>query len=162
MPPSACAALASTCSLMRLMPCTSVTEYIMQMSLGPTYGRVSPLAMVETITFGQPIGSARMPAVASEVPPEPPALMMPPRSRRVRTNCSKACAMAVTARPRSPLNTAASPPDGGAPLRAGARWRATACPLVDRSTVTTRKPSFSRHWRRKNSSRALVSKVPAT
>jgi hypothetical protein len=36
MPASACAALASTFSLMRLMPCTSVTEYIMQMSLGPT------------------------------------------------------------------------------------------------------------------------------
>ena len=35
-PASACAALASTCSLMRWMPCTSVTEYIMQMSLGPT------------------------------------------------------------------------------------------------------------------------------
>jgi hypothetical protein len=30
------AALASTFSLMRLMPETSVTEYIMQMSLGPT------------------------------------------------------------------------------------------------------------------------------
>ena len=36
MPASACAALASTFSLMRLMPCTSVIEYIMQMSLGPT------------------------------------------------------------------------------------------------------------------------------
>jgi hypothetical protein len=36
MPASACAALASTRSLIRLMPCTSVTEYIMQMSLGPT------------------------------------------------------------------------------------------------------------------------------
>ena len=35
-PASACAAFASTCSLMRWMPCTSVTEYIMQMSLGPT------------------------------------------------------------------------------------------------------------------------------
>ena len=35
-PASACAALAITCSLMRLMPETSVTEYIMQMSAGPT------------------------------------------------------------------------------------------------------------------------------
>ena len=35
-------------------------------------------------------------------------------------------------------------------------------PLVARSTVTTRRPSFSRHWRRKKSSRPLVSKVPAT
>jgi hypothetical protein len=35
-PASACAALESTCSEMRLMPCTSTTEYIMQMSEGPT------------------------------------------------------------------------------------------------------------------------------
>ena len=83
MPANACAALASTCSLMRLMPCTSVTECIMQMSLGPTYGRVSPLAMVLTMSLGTPMGSMRMPAVASVVPPEPPAEMMPPRSRRV-------------------------------------------------------------------------------
>ena len=36
MPASAWAALESTCSEMRLMPWTSVTEYIMQMSDGPT------------------------------------------------------------------------------------------------------------------------------
>ena len=36
MPASACAALASTRSEIRLMPATSVTEYIMQMSDGPT------------------------------------------------------------------------------------------------------------------------------
>ena len=35
-PASACAALANTFSDMRLMPETSVTEYIMQMSEGPT------------------------------------------------------------------------------------------------------------------------------
>ena len=35
-PASACAAFASTRSEMRLMPETSVTEYIMQMSEGPT------------------------------------------------------------------------------------------------------------------------------
>ena len=40
--------------------------------------------MVETITLGTPIGSARMPCVASEVPPEPPAEIRPPRSRRVQ------------------------------------------------------------------------------
>ena len=84
-PASACAALPSTRSLMRLMPCTSVTACIMQMSLGPTYGRVSPLAMVETITLGTPTGKARMAAVASVVPPEPPAEISPPRSVRVRT-----------------------------------------------------------------------------
>ena len=36
MPASACAAFASTFSDIRLMPETSVTEYIMQMSEGPT------------------------------------------------------------------------------------------------------------------------------
>ena len=36
MPASACAAFASTFSEMRLIPATSVTEYIMQMSEGPT------------------------------------------------------------------------------------------------------------------------------
>ena len=36
MPASAWAALASTRSEIRLMPATSVTEYIMQMSEGPT------------------------------------------------------------------------------------------------------------------------------
>ncbi len=35
-PASACAAFASTFSEMRLMPEMSVTEYIMQMSEGPT------------------------------------------------------------------------------------------------------------------------------
>ena len=35
-------------------------------------------------------------------------------------------------------------------------------PDVERSTVTVRTPSFSRQLFRKNSSRALVSKVPAT
>ena len=108
-PANACAALASTFSLMRLMPCTSVTEYIMQMSLGPTYGRVSPEAIVDTITFGTPTGSARIAGVASAVPPEPPAEMRPPRSRRVRMKCSNATAIALTALPRSSVNTARSP-----------------------------------------------------
>ena len=68
-----------------------------------------PLAIVETITFGQPTGSARMPWHAIEVPPDPPAEMTPPRSRRVRTKTSKASAMAAVATPRSSLNTADSP-----------------------------------------------------
>ena len=45
---------------------------------------------METITFGTPMGSRRMPAVASAVPPDPPAEMMPPRSRRVAMKRSKA------------------------------------------------------------------------
>ena len=148
MPASACAALASTRSLMRFRPCTSVTEYIMQMSLGPTYGRVSPLAMVDTMTLGTPTGKARMAAVASVVPPEPPAEMRPPRSRRVRMKRSKASAIAATALPRSPLKTPASPWGWWRATSRGCTLAVEVLPLVDRSTVTTRRPSFSRHWRR--------------
>ena len=81
----------------------------MEMSLGPTYGRVSPLAIVETIIFGIPIGSLRIPAVASVVPPEPPAEIIPPISRRVDIKRSNAIAIADTALPRSPLKTTDSP-----------------------------------------------------
>jgi len=86
-----------------------VTEYIMQMSLGPTYGRTSPEATVETMIFGMPMGSARMAGVASAVPPEPPAEITPPTSRRPARKRSKAMAIAVTALPRSPVRTARSP-----------------------------------------------------
>lgn len=44
----------------------------MAMSDAPTYGEVSPDAMVDTITLGTPTGSLRMPAVAIAVPPDPP------------------------------------------------------------------------------------------
>lgn len=43
------------------------------MSVSPTMGPVSPLAMVEIMSFGKPIGSASLMTVtAIEVPPEPP------------------------------------------------------------------------------------------
>ena len=54
----------------------------MQMSLGPTYDRVSPEAMVDTMTLGIPIGKTRIAAVAKVVPPEPPADINPPTSCR--------------------------------------------------------------------------------
>ena len=55
-----------------LMPAMSTTEYIIVTSTAPTYGRVSPEASVETISFGTPTGSSRMACVAIEEPPEPP------------------------------------------------------------------------------------------
>ncbi len=61
------------------------------------------------MTFGTPTGSARIAAVASDVPPEPPAEMTPARSRRVSTKRSRASAIALTADPRSPVNTARAP-----------------------------------------------------
>ena len=60
-----------------LMPDTSTMEGNMLMSDAPTYGVVSPDAIVETITFGTPIGSCCIAAVAIEVPPDPPIEKMP-------------------------------------------------------------------------------------
>jgi hypothetical protein len=92
-----------------LSPATSVTEYIIAMSAGPTYMPTSPDATVETITFGTPIGRARIAGVTRAVPPEPPAPTIPARSARVRTNRVSASDIASTDDPRSPVNTAALP-----------------------------------------------------
>lgn len=43
------------------------------MSLTPTYCVVLPLASVETMSFGKPIGRARIAAVPIAVPPPPPS-----------------------------------------------------------------------------------------
>jgi hypothetical protein len=61
----------------RFNPAMSTTEYIIVMSLIPTYGRVSPEASVETMTFGKPTGNARMADVPMVVPAEPPIEMTP-------------------------------------------------------------------------------------
>ena len=53
-------------------PATSTMDGIMMMSLVPTYWATFPDAIVETMTFGTPIGSARIAGVTSDVPPEPP------------------------------------------------------------------------------------------
>ena len=44
----------------------STTEYIIVTSTEPTYGLVSPEATVETMSFGTPIGNARIAYVASD------------------------------------------------------------------------------------------------
>ena len=61
------------------------------------------------MTLGTPMGRRRIAGVASAVPPEPPAEMSPPTSRRRAMKCSKATAISATAEPRSPVNTARSP-----------------------------------------------------
>ncbi len=61
----------------RLTPEMSTTEYIIVTSTAPTYGRVSPDARVETISFGTPTGSARIARVAIDEPPEPPSASTP-------------------------------------------------------------------------------------
>ena len=67
-------------------------------------GSGDPLYPVEVLVRGN-----RIAAVAKVVPPDPPAEMMPPTSRRVAMKCAKASAMAATASPRSEENTAAAP-----------------------------------------------------
>jgi hypothetical protein len=71
---------------------------------------VSPEAIVETISFGTPMGSARIACVAIAVPPEPPSARMPssrPSSCSRRTTASAPRAIASTAAPRSPNATSA-------------------------------------------------------
>ena len=111
--------------------------------------------------MGTPMGSRRMAGVASAVPPDPPAEMRPPRSRRRSTKCSKATAISLTAEPRSPVNTARSPRGWWRATSRGCTMAGDGWPEVARSTVTVRSPSLSRQLRMKKSSRPLVSKVPA-
>ena len=59
------------------MPAMSTTEYIIAMSEVPTYGRVSPEAIVETSILGTPTGSACIAAETIDEPPEPPTPRMP-------------------------------------------------------------------------------------
>ena len=63
MPQTAAAARVKTPRLMRLRPLMSTMAGIIMMSLTPTKPRTSPLASVDTITFGMPSGNARIAAV---------------------------------------------------------------------------------------------------
>ena len=91
-----------------------------------------------------------------------PADMTPPMSRWRTIQRAKAAAIASTALPRSPEKTALAPRGWALATSCGLTSVLDGLPEVERSTVTTRRPSFSRHWRMKNSSRPFVSNVPAT
>jgi hypothetical protein len=67
----------------------STTEYIIVTSTAPTYGRVSPDATVETISFGTPTGRARIAVVATDVPPEPPSARTP--CKRTSVDSGRSC-----------------------------------------------------------------------
>ena len=77
MPQIAPAARARIWREMRLMPATSTMLGNITMSFTPTYCDVLPLASVVTMTFGNPIGNARMAAVPMAVPPPPPREITP-------------------------------------------------------------------------------------
>ena len=80
------------------------------MTFTPTYGVVFPLASVDTISLGNPMGKARMAAVPIAVPPPPPREISP-WIRPVATSCDTtngaAFTMAATASPRSRLAASA-------------------------------------------------------
>jgi hypothetical protein len=104
-PAMAPAALLSIRAETELMPAMSTTEYIIVMSTAPTYGRVSPDASVETISFGTPTGRARMAVVTIDDPPDPPRPSTPsrrPSACRRRSNAAAPLPMAVVAAPLSP------------------------------------------------------------
>ena len=100
------------------------------------------------MTLGTPMGRRRMAAVASEVPPDPPAEISPPTSRRFSMKWAKATAICDTAEPRSSVNTARSPPGWWRATSRGCTVADDGRPEVARSTVTVRRPSFSRQSRR--------------
>ena len=76
---------------MRLSPATSVTEYIMQMSRAADVRRdVSPLATVETISFGQADRQrAHRRRRERRAARAAGAEISPPRSRRVRDESAR-------------------------------------------------------------------------
>ena len=76
----AAAALPSTRREMALMPATSTTEGIMMMSLEADIRAVLPLATVETISLGRPIGRRSHRGRDQAVPPLPP-IPITPRTR---------------------------------------------------------------------------------
>ena len=154
MPAIAAAALARICAEIELMPATSVTEAIIAMSATPTYSRVSPAAIVETISFGTPTGSACIARVAIAVLPEPPAARMPwmapsPCSRRAST--AAASAIAVTAAPRSPASVSAArstPAAAATSSRAMSGSQPCGGPPVPTSATSTSAPPSRRRSRR--------------
>ena len=105
MPAIAPAAFAMICAEIALTPAMSTTEYIIVTSTAPTYGRVSPEAIVDTISFGTPTGRARIADVAIDEPPEPPSPRTPssrPSACSRRTISAAPRAITATAAPRSP------------------------------------------------------------
>src|SRR6202007_420063 len=102
-PAMAAAALPRISREIRLTPDTSVTEYMTQTSLAPTYGDTSPDAMGETSSLGRPTGSAANTCAAMDEPPEPPAESTPltrPCAARSATTSAAPRPISVTALPR--------------------------------------------------------------
>lgn len=169
MPAAAATALPMICVDTELMPATSTTLYIMVMSLLPTYGDTSPLAMVDTSTFGTPMGSACMARAAMNEPPLPATASTAsscPSRYRSPTICSTPSAMADTAAPRSPLARSASRPCPARRATAAASMSPVTVPTGDgitpASTSTTSQPDSRSRAESHSYSGPLVSSVPTS
>ena len=102
---------------------------------------------MDTISFGTPIGSARMAGAMIAVPPEPPSPMVPPRSLREAMNFVSATDMAVTATPRSSaISTAFAPSGWNAAMASAEKSASRAGVLVPTSTVTALTPASRRRF----------------
>ena len=159
------AAFAMIRALTRLTPAMSTTEYIIVTSTAPTYGRVSPEATVETISFGTPIGSSRIACVTSADPPDPPsppiASRRPSAWRRLTISAAPR-AMAAIAAPRSPAaaSAAASAPAAAATSSRVTSGVASGSPTIPASTSTTCAPCSRIRSARNAYSFPFVSRVP--
>ena len=142
MPAIAWAALCRITRLSRFSPARSVTAGIIAMSETSTKGATSPEASVETMSFGRPSGSRRMPAVTIEVPPPPPMPTTPAMSPRPAMKAAKAAPIAATAAPRSSSPSTASAPSGWcAATSAAVTSTGTCAARVPTSTLSTRAPA---------------------
>src|SRR4051812_30204483 len=167
MPQTAPAARVKTPRLIRFKPLMSTMVGIIAMSFTPTKPRTSPLASVDTMTFGIPSGSARIAAVPIDVPAPPPIAIMASSSPRSSNRCTMTLAprlIAVTARPRSASETSAAsdaPPAVATSSRVmkgvNAGW-----PRTPTSTTSTLWPRSSICFARKRTSSPLVSSAPST
>src|SRR5689334_19459395 len=132
------------------------------MSLAPMYGATFPDATVDTMSLPTPTGRARIAGVTSAVPPDPPSPRTAPTSARPTRNRSSATAMAATALPRSPVNTAAAPSGWCAATSAAVTSAPAPEPDVDTSTVTVWAPAARASPAAYDNSAPLVSNVPTT
>jgi len=165
MPAIAPAALVRIAESIEFIPAMSTTEYIVVMSESPVKELMSPAAMVETIIFGNPVGSAefRIALLANEVPPLPPIEITPCREERdsleFMNGTSALDILKITTFRGSSLN-----PAGGLGRRvlcgmSISGWTTGVRPTSARRTVGGRECSDSA-FLRKRSSDNFVSQVP--
>ena len=150
----------------RLTPATSTIDGMSTTSLLPTYAPVSPAATVETHTLGTPTGRARMAAVTTLLPPDPPMPTMP-SNRPSAYPCSATLAapspIAFMAAPRSPATRSDSsdaPAAAATSLASTSTAKASHSPITPVFTDRTSWPRAKICSRKKAYSTPFVSNAP--